>query len=102
MSYYEDFEDAPDHLATPAEAVDEWRFNVGAAQPERAWLLHDRDVWVKNPFYSGPPVPHPEDERPDDMEDSCLDDCEPREWEDQYLDSYWEDQCEPPEFFGGE
>jgi hypothetical protein len=38
-------------------------------------------------------APDPEDERPDDMEDSCLDDCEPREWE---------DQCEPPEFFGGE
>jgi hypothetical protein len=29
---------------------------------DRPWLLDDRDVWVANPFYSGPPVPHPEDE----------------------------------------
>ncbi len=25
------------------------------------WLLHDRDIWVQNPAYRGPPVPHPED-----------------------------------------
>jgi len=26
----------------------------------RPWILSDRDVWYKNPFYQGPPVPHPE------------------------------------------
>src|SRR5262245_28936098 len=55
-------EDPPEHMATPEEAVDEWRFIVGAGRADEAWLLHDYDVWVKNPYYSGPPVPHPEDE----------------------------------------
>lgn len=50
------------HLATPAEAVQEWGLTVGAMREDDAWLLHDFDVWVKNPFYSGPPVPHPEDD----------------------------------------
>lgn len=34
--------------------------------PERAWLLSDFDVWVKNPRYHGPEVPHPEYEGEDD------------------------------------
>jgi|SRR5215831_13041456 len=50
-----------DHIASMQEAVDEWRFNV-CAPADQAWLLHDYDVWVKNPHYVGPPVPHPEDE----------------------------------------
>lgn len=32
----------------------------GVHYPERAWLLSDYDVWVKNPSYHGPEVPHPE------------------------------------------
>jgi len=28
--------------------------------PERAWLSSSRDVWYPNPYYTGPPVPHPE------------------------------------------
>ena len=35
---------------------------IGAAHPERAWVSTDRDVWHRNPFYSGPEVPHPEDD----------------------------------------
>jgi hypothetical protein len=60
-------DEAADRLATPAEAVNEWRFNVGAddANQDRQWLLHDRDVWVKNPFYVGAPQPHPEDDHGD-------------------------------------
>lgn len=27
-----------------------------------AWVLTDRDVWHANPFYTGPEVPHPEDD----------------------------------------
>lgn len=30
---------------------------IGAAHPERAWVSTDRDVWHRNPFYSGPEVP---------------------------------------------
>ena len=33
-------------------------FNNGDTRP---WLLTDRDCWIANPFYEGPPVPHPED-----------------------------------------
>lgn len=29
---------------------------------EAAWVLTDRDVWHKNPFYTGPEQPHPEDD----------------------------------------
>jgi len=50
-----------DHIATPAEADREYAENVGRDNPKRAWILSDRDVWYRNPFYSGPPVPHPED-----------------------------------------
>jgi hypothetical protein len=49
-----------DHLATPSEAVAEYARNIGGEYPDRAWLLHDFDVWVANPHYAGPPVPHPE------------------------------------------
>ena len=35
---------------------------LGAASPESAWILTDRDVWHANPYYQGPPVPHPEDD----------------------------------------
>jgi hypothetical protein len=55
--YYEERES---RLASPAEAVDEFARNIGGEYPDRAWLLHDWDVWVKNPAYVGPPVPHPE------------------------------------------
>ena len=41
---------------------------LGAENPERAWICTDRDVWHKNPFYTGPAVPHPEDERYEDEE----------------------------------
>ena len=27
----------------------------------RAWILSDRDVWYRNPYYTGPPQRHPED-----------------------------------------
>ena len=51
------------HMATPAEACKEFARNVGADHPDRAWILTDFDTWERNPYYSGPPVPHPEDDR---------------------------------------
>jgi hypothetical protein len=50
-----------DSFATPMEAVNQWAGVVGQDKPEVAWLLHDRDVWVKNPYYRGAPGRHPED-----------------------------------------
>ena len=34
----------------------------GQANPNQAWILTDRDVWHRNPFYHGPAVRHPEDD----------------------------------------
>lgn len=48
------------------EADLEYAHNVGRQYPTCAWILSDRDVWYRNPFYSGPPQPHPEDYRPEE------------------------------------
>ena len=42
--------------------LSDFAYNVGFYEPDRAWLLHDFDVWLKNPHYRGEPVPHPEDD----------------------------------------
>jgi hypothetical protein len=57
---YPDEDDDLHPLATRSEAVAEYGRNAGREFPDRAWLLHDWDVWVRNPFYRGPAVPHPE------------------------------------------
>jgi hypothetical protein len=49
-------------LATMSESVREWAWNSGHLSPDHAWLLHDYDVWTSNPHYSGPAVPHPDDD----------------------------------------
>lgn len=49
-------------MATPMDACREYALNVGRDREESAWILTDFDVWMPNPFYSGPPVPHPEDD----------------------------------------
>jgi hypothetical protein len=43
-----------EHLATPGEADREYARNVGMDNPQRAWILSDRDVWYPNPSYVGP------------------------------------------------
>ncbi len=53
-----------DRLATVSEAVTEYVFNAGRDRKDSAWILSPLDTWHKNPFYKGPPQPHPED--PDD------------------------------------
>ena len=35
-------------------------YELGALDRDSAWILTDRDIWHKNPFYKGPPQPHPE------------------------------------------
>jgi hypothetical protein len=52
---YEDF-----HYDSPAAWDREAAREMGHAEPHRAWILTDRDAWYPNPFYQGPPVPHPE------------------------------------------
>ena len=48
--------------ATPLDACREYARNVGAEHPERPWILTGYDTWERNPFYSGPPARHPEDD----------------------------------------
>tara|TARA_R100001015_G_C4510307_1_gene82197 strand:+ start:459 stop:644 length:186 start_codon:yes stop_codon:yes gene_type:complete len=35
-------------------------YQRGSERPDLAWISTDRDVWYPNPFYKGPPIPHPE------------------------------------------
>ena len=52
-----------DHTPTGAGEWDQFEArDTGRHRPEQPWILSDRDVWHKNPFYTGPPVPHPEQE----------------------------------------
>lgn len=43
---------------------------VGDEHHERAWICSDRDAWYPNPFYTGPAVPHPEDDSAHDYIDA--------------------------------
>lgn len=52
----QDFEYASDTDWDRADALQR-----GYERPEQAWVCTDRDVWHRNPYYKGPPVPHPEE-----------------------------------------
>ena len=58
-----------EHLAAPpvtvAMADHEAALNVAREHEEREWILSDRDVWYHNPFYTGKPGPHPEEDTGD-------------------------------------
>jgi hypothetical protein len=44
------------------EAVREYTRNVGQDRPDQEWILSPFDSWEKNPFYTGKPGRHPEDD----------------------------------------
>lgn len=56
-----DYDDRNFHYSSEAEWDRADAMQRGAERPDLAWIGTDRDVWHKNPFYQGPPVPHPED-----------------------------------------
>jgi hypothetical protein len=58
--YITDSHQEESRLATGSESLREFAFNAGMDNPEQCWLLDSRDVWVRNPHYSGPDEPHPE------------------------------------------
>ena len=68
----EDRDPWEDRVATPDEAVREWAWNAGQDRLNDQWMLHDWDVWVRNPHYTGPDQGHPEDAE--------------REWHDTHFD----------------
>lgn len=54
------------HYSTESESDRGEAVALGYEHPLLAWILTDRDVWHKNPYYSGPPVRHPEDDSDDE------------------------------------
>lgn len=52
----------PGPAATIGQAVAEYALNVGYEDQDREWILSPYDSWERNPFYQGPPGPHPEDD----------------------------------------
>lgn len=69
-------------LATIAEADREYADNVGAMRPDRCWILSDRDVWYRNPHFSGPTEPHP-----DDAADDANNEADEAEWQREQADA---------------
>lgn len=64
-------------LATETDAVREYARNVGHEHSDAAWILSPFDTWERNPFYVGPPQPHPEDDYVDAVvEDGWTDELE--------------------------
>ena len=58
-----------DRPATREEAYREYLSNVGNDNPEREWIMGPSGVYDRNPAYTGPRGPHPEDLGPDDCYD---------------------------------
>lgn len=50
------------HYSSDAEWDNAEAMELSYANPDRAWILTDRDVWHKNPYYTGPAVKHPEED----------------------------------------
>ena len=46
--------------------IREWARNVGESRQDQEWLLTEYDSWERNPWYSGPPGRHPEDDYGED------------------------------------
>ncbi|UIS25302.1 hypothetical protein [Erythrobacter phage vB_EliS-L02] len=44
-----------------SEAVRQYAAAYGEEEPDKPWILSPFDTWERNPYYRGPPVPHPED-----------------------------------------
>ena len=75
------FNNQEDRLATPSEAYREMVRNMGEDRQQDEWLLTDFDTWERNPHYTGPRGPHPEDEAicesmQSELENPKVRDCE--------------------------
>jgi hypothetical protein len=49
-------------VATYSDAFKEYARNAGHERPDSEWILTPWDTWEKNPWYSGKPGRHPEDD----------------------------------------
>ena len=68
-----------DRCATQGEAVAEYARNVGADRPDQEYILSHYDTWERNPFFTGTPGRHPEDDQDDDAPLASDDDGFPGE-----------------------
>jgi hypothetical protein len=50
------------HYSTDSEWDAAAAREIGEQDTTHEWVLTDRDVWHKNPYYTGEPGPHPEDQ----------------------------------------
>jgi hypothetical protein len=57
-----DSDDEYGPVATYGEAFKEYARNAGHERPDSEWILTPWDTWEKNPWYSGKPGRHPEDD----------------------------------------
>ena len=60
MTYDQYYEHCEYNYSSDAEIDQEEATWNGYKYPNEAWLLSSRDVWYRNPYYKGKPVPHPE------------------------------------------
>ena len=49
-----------DYHCSIAEADAHFAHEKGRDNPDRCWIVSDRDAVYRNPFYTGPAVPHPD------------------------------------------
>lgn len=65
-AYNEMIDDLRDEKMTQGEyvssAVNQHAAALGFENRKQAWILSPFDTWGKNPYYTGPPVPHPDDD----------------------------------------
>lgn len=57
------------HVATDTELDNAEARELGVVDRTCEYVLTDRDVWHKNPYYTGKPGRHPEDDHYDEDED---------------------------------
>jgi hypothetical protein len=60
MDRYQEHRDF--HYATDGDWDRAAANELGAANPDSCWILTDRDVWHRNPYYQGPVTRHPEED----------------------------------------
>ena len=59
MNVRDYFEQDIPSTAAEIDQNDAWL--IGSRNVDKAWILSDRDVWYRNPYYVGPAVPHPDE-----------------------------------------
>lgn len=98
MTYFDSLRERDDALAQDAMsqgeymscAFGQYAAAYGAEDPAREWILSPYDTWHKNPFFTGTPGRHPEDDYDDEpqVEDPTYIATTPG----TVLDAHWDDE----------